>query len=72
MELKEASNSNDWAVCCTEKTKNSDWVAGRRDAKGGYYDKWYRHHRQDDGAAYDAGHRTLTKPAEGCWVIEGK
>jgi len=72
MELKEAKNSDDWAACCTAKTKNSDWAAGRRDAAGGYYDKWYRYNRLDEGAAYDAGHKTLIKPDAGCWVIEGR
>ena len=32
-----------------------DFEAGRRDRMAGYYDKWYRYNRVDDGAAYDAG-----------------
>jgi hypothetical protein len=32
-----------------------DFDAGYRDRTAGYYDKWYRYNRTDDGAAYDAG-----------------
>ena len=28
---------------------------GYKDRLAGFYDKWYRYNRQDDGAAYDAG-----------------
>lgn len=41
-----------------------DVEAGRRDAKGGIYDKWYREHRKDAGAAYDAGWRDEYAKAE--------
>ena len=37
------------------ETAKKDMAAGYRDRKAGYYDKWYRYNRPDDGAAYDAG-----------------
>jgi hypothetical protein len=33
----------------------SDRVKGKRDRLAGYYDKWYRYNREDDGAEYDRG-----------------
>ena len=36
-------------------TDVKDFEAGKRDRQAGYYDKWYRYNRQDDGAAYDSG-----------------
>jgi hypothetical protein len=36
------------------KTMN-DETRGYRDRLAGFYDKWYRYNREDDGAAYDAG-----------------
>ena len=38
-----------------------DWQAGYRDATGGFYDKWYRHNRKDEGKAYDAGYQYAKK-----------
>lgn len=38
-------------------TGGRDWMAGYRDATGGFYDKWYRHNRKDEGKAYDAGYQ---------------
>lgn len=32
-----------------------DYEAGKQDHKAGYYDKWYRWNRKDDGEAYDLG-----------------
>lgn len=37
------------------ETAKKDEAAGYRDRKAGYYDKWYRYNRDDDGAAYDKG-----------------
>lgn len=34
--------------------KNDEEI-GYRERLLGYYDKWYRYNRQDDGAAYDRG-----------------
>jgi hypothetical protein len=34
---------------------NNDTARGKKDRLAGYYDKWYRYNRNDDGAAYDAG-----------------
>lgn len=33
----------------------NDEKQGYNDRLAGFYDKWYRYNRQDDGAAYDAG-----------------
>ena len=32
-----------------------DALQGMEDCKLGIYDKWFRHNRTDDGAAYDKG-----------------
>lgn len=39
------------------KTAKHDILAGFNDRSVGYYDKWYRYSRADEGAAYDAGVR---------------
>ena len=39
----------------TVDTQTLDEKRGYRDRIAGYYDKWYRYNRQDDGAAYDRG-----------------
>jgi hypothetical protein len=36
-------------------TERKDETQGRKDRKAGFYDKWYRYNRTDDGAAYDRG-----------------
>ena len=38
-----------------EMRARKDYKAGIADCQAGQYDKWYRYHREDDGAAYDAG-----------------
>jgi hypothetical protein len=35
--------------------KCSDQRKGKADRLAGYYDKWYRYNRKDDGAEYDKG-----------------
>ena len=35
--------------------KLTDEERGYKDRKAGFYDKWYRYNRADDGAAYDKG-----------------
>ena len=37
------------------ETKIKDHLMGKKDRLSGYYDKWYRWNRADDGRAYDAG-----------------
>ena len=39
------------------KTLEKDIKAGYHDRKVGYYDKWYRYNRYDEGRGYDAGVR---------------
>jgi hypothetical protein len=36
-------------------TNVKDYKQGKKDRMCGYYDKWYRYNRKDDGAAYDDG-----------------
>ena len=50
---------------------NADVKAWQNDAKAGIYDKWYRHHRDDDGAAYDAGWISARNENENIQIIEG-
>lgn len=48
-----------------------DFTVGAKDKAAGYYDKWYRYNRSDDGAAYDAGHRSVEcLKADGVKIIE--
>ena len=37
------------------KEKQTDEQRGYKDRLAGFYDKWYRYNRADDGAAYDLG-----------------
>ena len=37
------------------KNKITDEERGYKDRLAGFYDKWYRYNRLDDGAAYDVG-----------------
>jgi len=37
------------------ETNVQDFLKGKRERLAGFYDKWYRYNRTDDGAAYDAG-----------------
>jgi len=37
------------------KTPADDEAAGYKDRLSGFYDKWYRYNRSDDGVAYDRG-----------------
>lgn len=58
---------------CTQAELDSDYFAtcvkdiekGYKERKSGYYDKWYRYSRADEGAAYDAGVR-LASEESGC------
>lgn len=36
----------------------TDKQQGEKDRMAGYYDKWYRYNRPDEGAAYDRGCET--------------
>ena len=55
----------------TTQTNVNDFIAGQKDRKSGYYDKWYRYNREDDGAAYDSGsNSTFCKKKEGIVIIE--
>ena len=55
----------------TTRTEVNDFKAGQREKKAGYYDKWYRYNRKDDGAAYDDGFKSVdcTKK-DGVQIIE--
>lgn len=41
------------------QTNVNDFNSGKSDKKAGFYDKWYRYNRQDSGAAYDAGFKSV-------------
>ncbi len=47
-----------------EETARKDEKYGYTDRMSGYYDKWYRYHRHDDGAAYDRGQRRAAQSSE--------
>ena len=48
----------------SERIKN-DFEAGRKDHNAGYYDKWYRWNRKDNGRAYDDGFNSVAgKPVQ--------
>ena len=36
-----------------------DFISGQKDKESGYYDKWYRWNRKDDGRAYDMGFNSI-------------
>ncbi len=36
-------------------SRESDEQKGYKERMAGYYDKWYRYNRKDDGAEYDRG-----------------
>lgn len=48
------------------KTKEVDFKNGESDKKAGFYDKWYRYNRLDDGKAYDEGFNSVE-----CFVPDG-
>lgn len=53
-------------------TTLKDIRKGFQDRNAGYYDKWYRYNRKDDGRAYDAGTRLALQEGctEDCTIIE--
>lgn len=50
----------------SETTQTRDFRAGYTACFAGYYDKWYRYNRNDDGVAYDEGYTAARKA--GCVV----
>lgn len=54
------------------ETNYRDFEAGKRDRLVGYYDKWYRYNRNDDGKAYDNGVQAAInsgKAKDECYII---
>lgn len=45
----------------SEISSNRDFDFGYRDGKSGYYDKWYRYNRNDNGAEYERGIKLAIK-----------
>lgn len=43
----------------TSQANMNDFEAGKRDKQSGYYDKWYRYNRKDDGQNYDKGFNSI-------------
>ncbi len=55
-EINEAIKELDNISCEAQRiTAKNDIKAGYRDRMLGYYDKWYRYNKRDEGAAYDKG-----------------
>jgi hypothetical protein len=52
---QEIQNAMDKLKKYLEKGPAADEAAGYKDRINGFYDKWYRYNRSDDGAAYDRG-----------------
>lgn len=55
------------------QTNVNDFIQGKKDRMIGYYDKWYRYNRTDDGASYDAGCRAAIESGRAkneCIIIE--
>ena len=57
---KGISGPGDWLPAETKKEKMmtrkvTDQERGFKDRLAGFYDKWYRYNREDDGAKYDQG-----------------
>lgn len=53
--------------------QDRDEQRGYADRITGYYDKWYRYHRSDDGAAYDRGVQRAIREkhcSPSCHIIE--
>lgn len=46
---------------CYRETAEKDIIHGYEERMTGYYDKWYRYNRCDEGAAYDEGVKYATK-----------
>lgn len=55
MTLQDLFASIDARAEMMKKIAQQDYAIGQADCKQGYYDKWYRHNRKDDGLAYDLG-----------------
>ena len=55
---KEEHYIDEYGFDITEYVKDAiyrDEERGFKDRMNGYYDKWYRYNRRDEGAAYDKG-----------------
>lgn len=52
------------------RNTSEDFNSGMSDKKSGYYDKWYRWNRLDDGQAYDAGFQSVDCNKEEIQIIE--
>lgn len=46
------------------ETNVRDFENGQKDKKAGYYDKWYRWNRNDDGKAYNDGFNSVSTDVE--------
>ena len=56
-------------------TEITDERNGYLDRCSGYYDKWYRYNRSDEGKAYDRGVQKALEEhtcSDKCTIIEGK
>lgn len=55
MTLQDLLASIDIEALNKKAVAEQDYTAGEADCKSGYYDKWYRCNRKDDGLAYNLG-----------------
>jgi hypothetical protein len=76
LDLQISEKINELRVLQSSATMYKDRLAAIKDARGGIYDKWYRHHREDN-FAYDTQweaekERMLSEGYEGEFkVVEG-
>ena len=57
--------SEDQFIKLTTANQEKDKQKGYEDRMAGYYDKWYRYNRLDEGKAYDEGQRQAIEESEG-------
>lgn len=55
MDIGMASMFHAHEIVSFPSVEKKDEEAGYNDRVNGYYDKWYRYNRRDNGAAYDRG-----------------
>jgi hypothetical protein len=64
-------NSKLESIKLKTRTAKSDIEQGQCDKKAGYYDKWYRYNRIDDGKAYDKGFNSVEcEKIDGVSIVE--
>ena len=72
MTLQELFDQIDAKAMMAKSLARDDYRYAQEDCKQGFYDKWYRYNRKDDGLAYDLGwqHANETYKIEKVTFIE--